>query len=138
MPELDETLPCPRRANLHIGARDRVNGKLDWNPDVMQHAEELPQRAGKRGAGTVVELCVGQLPSRDERPAEERPWKLGARAADENGQRDRQRQQRRESRQHAQLATDAVERDLTARKAKEPAVVDEPGRVVPALAGEAE
>ena len=55
---------------------------------------------------------------------------------DEHRLRDRQRQQRRERRQNAQLAADAVQRDLTPWKTKDPALVDEPGRVVPALACE--
>ena len=94
--------------------------------------------SGRASAARASSESIASASSRpgNDRPAEERPGKRGGWAPDEHRLRDRQRQQRRERRQHPQLAADAVQRDLTPRKAKDPALVDEPGRVVPALARE--
>ena len=76
--------------------------------------------------------------------------RAGISSAPKNGQRNRstarrptrdrgrQRDLRRELAQHRDLALDARDRDLAAREAERPALVDEPDRVVPALAEQLE
>ena len=134
--ELRKPLPRPGRANAHVGARDRIDGQLDGDLGRVERAQEPPQRARERRAGIVREHRLSELAARDRRPAEERPGKRGGWVPDEHRLRDRQRQQRRERRENAKLAADAVQRDLTPWKTKDPALVDQPGRVVPALACE--
>ncbi len=100
----------------------------------MEHAEEASELGAEILASMVVEAGVGDLAPGKERRAEERPVEALARSTDEPRLRNRNGEERRESRQHRELALDAGDRDLAPRKAKHPPVLDDPGRIVPALA----
>src|SRR5918993_4642094 len=136
--EVGEPLAGAPDAEAHVGAPDRVDRQLDVELRRVERTEKATQWPCQRQPRLVVEIGFGELLPRHHRPAEEGPRELGVRLADEERLWDRQRQQRREPRQHRQLPREAVQGNLAPRETEQPRSVDEPCGVVPALAGEME
>jgi hypothetical protein len=129
--ERGDAVACLWDADRHVGAAERI-GREVRHLGVVQRAQELAQWPGERGA--LVRGQTEWFGTGEEACAEERPGKRVRRPAHEDRRGDWQRQPRRQGRQRADLALDARDRQRAAREAEDPLLVDEPDRVVPALA----
>ena len=106
-----------------------------------RRARPRAARAGSRASSSATSSRASSSSSARRRPrrpeaARRRRTATGSSSAglpDEDRPRDRQRQQRRQLRQHRELALEPRDRDLPARKAERVALVDDPDAVVPPL-----
>ena len=133
-----QPLARERDALVHVDPAERVVGQVRRDLDAVQRAQERAELAREAVAIRVAQAGIRDLATADQLAAEERPRIAAVRPADEARDRDRERQQRRQLRQHRDLALDAGQRDRAAREAEHPAVVGEPDAVVPALAEQLE
>ncbi len=99
----------------------------------MQRSKEPTELYAERDPRLVVEPRVGDLVPRQQPGAEERPREPLAPVPDECRNRDGNREEWGETRQHLELALDTGNGDRTPRKAKCPALLDDPDGVVPTL-----
>ncbi len=131
--QLLELLARLRHAGAHIRPPVPVGRQLVGDLGVVEPAQETRERTPDLHAGRVVQRRLAELAPGQELAAEERPREASGGPADEDRRRHWDRQQGRQFRQDSDLAPHAGHRDLAARKAKRPELVDEPDRVVPAL-----
>ena len=136
--EFREAFARHRNALAHVRAAHRVDRQRVDPFELeqlrrMQRPQELAERPGRpRPLGVGRCGMRGLLPG-EERRAEERPREGVAGPACERRLGNRQRQSRREPRQHGELPGHGRHGDLAARETERPPPVDEPDGVVPTL-----
>ena len=139
--DLPQALPGHRDPEAHVPTAVRVGRQLveqAGEVGAVQPAQERSQRSGKATTGGFGQAGVGDLPTGHEPATEEGPGKPLGGAPDEDWLGDRQRQERRQARQHGDLALHAGDRGGAPGEAEHPALVHQPDRVVPALGEQAD
>jgi hypothetical protein len=131
--ELRQLRPRHRDALAHVGSRVGVHRQRHVKIGTVQRAQEAREREPDLDPRLVVELGLARLDAGQQLAAEERPRVALRRAPDEDRLRHRQRQKRREARQHRELPLDARDRDLPSREPEGVPLVHDPDGVVPAF-----
>src|SRR5215210_2920234 len=136
--QLGKPLPRLGDAKGHVRPSHGVDRELRVQLQRVEGSKELAQRAAETSACVVVGVDLGELASRQEGSAVERPGELIRCLAQQRRVRNGHRKERPDSRQVPHLVLDPRDDDLAARKAEDPLLVDEPDRVVPAGSEELE
>jgi hypothetical protein len=131
--QLGQSLARSRHSKGHVRPSDRVYRQIGAQPRLMERSQKAAEWAGQSNALPVVQRGFRDFTTWQERSAVERPTVLRGGLPDVCRPGNRERHELGEFWQMGGLVDQAADHHLATWESKDPFVVDEPHRRVPAL-----